>query len=322
MPTGGGPQPPTSSSGAHGRKLRARWLLIPSVAFAALFGGALWYGSVLTAPVRRVPGPLPPGLEGREVEFLSDSGSWIRGWYIPGCQGRGGVVLMHDVRSDRRSMLRRARFLNGYGYHVLLFDFQAHGSSGGETITFGSLEAHDARAAVEFLRAEIPTEPIAAIGVSLGGAASVLGPEPLPVEALVLEAVYSDIREAIKARLGIRFGPLAAGLTPLFTLQLKPRLGVGVDDLRPLEGIARIRCPVLVIGGTHDRRTPPEQTRQLFAAAPSPKDLWIVPGASHADFHRFAEPEYEAQILNFLNTHLATPRASSGALPPGDTDLR
>lgn len=290
--------------------------------FATLLGGALWYGSALTAPVRRLPGPLPAGLEGREVEFLSGSGSWIRGWYIPGCQGRGGAVLMHGVRSDRRSMLRRAHFLNGHGYHVLLFDFQAHGSSEGETITFGALEAHDARAAVEFLRAEIPTEPIAVIGVSLGGAASVLGPEPLPVEALVLEAVYSDIQEAVKARLSIRFGPLAAGLTPLFTLQLEPRLGVGVNDLRPLEGITRIRCPVLVIGGINDRRTPAEQTRQLFAAAPDPKELWLVPGASHVDFHRFAEPEYEARVLGFLETYLAVPRASSSKLPPGDMDPR
>ncbi len=322
MPTGGAPQPPTSSSGVHGRKFLARWLLAPSVAVATLLCGALWYGSALTAPVRRVSGPLPPDLKGREVEFLSGSGSWIRGWHIPGCQGRGGAVLMHGVRSDRRSMLRRARFLNRHGYHVLLFDFQAHGSSEGETITFGAVEAHDARAAVEFLRSEIPAEPIVAIGVSLGGAASVLGPEPLPVEALILEAVYSDIREAVKARLSIRFGPLAAGLAPLFTLQIKPRLGVGVKNLRPLEGIARIRCPVLVIGGSDDRRTPPEQTRQLFATAPDPKEMWIVSGASHTDFHRFAEPEYEARVLAFLETYLAAPRTPASTPAPGDTELR
>ena len=80
---------------------------------------------------------------------------------------------------------------------VLLFDFRAHGESTGDRITFGALESVDARAALDFLRTELPAERIGAIGVSLGGAAALLGREPLPVDALVLEAVYPAIDVAI-----------------------------------------------------------------------------------------------------------------------------
>lgn len=57
-------------------------------------------------------------------------------------------------------MLDRARFLSAAGFAVLLFDFQAHGESPGEHITFGYLESRDAQAAVEFLRTQAQVERI------------------------------------------------------------------------------------------------------------------------------------------------------------------
>ena len=58
---------------------------------------------------------------------------------------------MHGVRSNRLQMLDRARFLNKFGYSVLLFDFQAHGESIGDHITFGYLESLDANAGYSYL---------------------------------------------------------------------------------------------------------------------------------------------------------------------------
>jgi pimeloyl-ACP methyl ester carboxylesterase len=111
-------------------------------------------------------------------------------------------------------MVQRARVLNDHGFAVLLFDFQAHGDSLGSHITFGRLEAMDAAAAVRFVRDRLPTEKVGAIGVSLGGAAALLGPEPLPVDALVLESVYPDIDAALANRLRTGLGPV---IGPLFT---------------------------------------------------------------------------------------------------------
>ena len=113
-------------------------------------------GTSLSAPARRSVGALPTDLRGRAVEFESASGSTIRGWLIPGERGAGAVVLMHGVRGSRLNMLGRARFLSAAGYTVLLFDFQAHGESGGSRITTGYLESRDARAALDFVRAQAP----------------------------------------------------------------------------------------------------------------------------------------------------------------------
>jgi len=53
----------------------------------------------------------------------------------------GTIVLMHGVRANRLSMVRRAEMLHRAGYSVLLFDFQAHGESPGSHITMGYLES-------------------------------------------------------------------------------------------------------------------------------------------------------------------------------------
>jgi dienelactone hydrolase len=177
-------------------------------------------GTLLIRPVHEAAGPLPPDLTGRTVEFSSESGAGLHGWFLPGKKGRGAILLMHGIRGSRRNMLGRARFLSQAGYAVLLFDFQAHGESKGKHITFGYLESRDARAAVRFLRHAAPGEKIGLIGVSLGGAAALLAAPPLPVDAMVLEMVYPTLHEALDNRLTMRLGRAGNVFAPLLSWQI------------------------------------------------------------------------------------------------------
>jgi fermentation-respiration switch protein FrsA (DUF1100 family) len=280
------------------------WLGLAALVLAGS-AAALWeLGSRLAAPASRAVGPPPAELSAEPVEFESRSGSRLRGWLARGAPGRGAVVLAHAVRGSRLDMLQRALFLTRAGYSVLLFDQQAHGESPGRFISFGWLEARDAAAAVGFAAERLPGEAIGFLGVSQGGAAALLGPAPLPVSALVLEAVYPTLAEAVAARLRIRLGALGPPLAPLLLLQLRPRLGVSADALRPIEGIRAVRSPILVIAGDRDAHTPLEDSQRLFAAAPEPKELWVLPETAHQDFHRVAGADYEARILDFFAAHL------------------
>ncbi len=141
-------------------------------------------GSVLSSPASKSIGYLPHDLSGQSVEFRSESGSLLHGWLLSGQKGRGIVILMHGVRANRQTMLGRARFLSRAGYSVLLFDFQAHGESPGQHITFGHLESRDAQAAVRLVHERFPNEKVGVIGVSMGGAAALIATPPLNVDAL------------------------------------------------------------------------------------------------------------------------------------------
>lgn len=266
---------------------------------------AMWLvGTLLSAPANQLIGDLPADLTGRFIQFPSESGATVHGWFIEGRKGAGAVVLMHGVRANRLSMLERARFLARAGYSVLLFDFQAHGESRGEHITFGCLESRDARAAVDFLHAILPHERIGVIGVSMGGAAVVLASPPLEINAVALEMVYPTISQAISNRLTMRLGGWANVLTPLLSWQFKPRLGVSAEDLRPIAHVGSMSVPKLFIVGEDDQHTTLEESNQLFSAANQPKEMWVVPGAGHVDLYSVAGEEYERRILLFFEEHL------------------
>jgi fermentation-respiration switch protein FrsA (DUF1100 family) len=258
----------------------------------------------LTAPVNHSVGILPQDLSGESVQFPSRSGSLIHGWFIPGQQGLGTVVLMHGVRADRTSMLDRARFLSRAGYSVLLFDFQAHGESPGKRITLGYLESMDAQASIQYLRERNPDEKIGVIGVSMGGAAALLANPALDIQSIILEMVYPTIDEAIADRIQMRLGSWSEVLTPLLSIQLRPRLGISANQLRPIDRISSLTEPKLLIVGAEDQHTTLAESRHMFEAASEPKQLWIIEGAPHTDLHKRAGTEYERKVLTFFQETL------------------
>lgn len=274
-------------------------------------------GAILLATVgaacapRAHVAPAPPhDLQAQEIVLRSGSGSTIRGWFSQGRTGAGAVLLLHGIGASRLEMVGRARFLAAAGYSVLLIDFRGHGESSEARPTYGGLESRDARAALDCLRALLPRERVAVIGVSMGGAAALLGPGPLPADVLVLESVYPTIADAVRDRLRAWLGAIGRALAPIATRVLLPRDGVTAADLRPIDRIHEQTAAVLVIAGTADPYTPLDESRALFARAPEPKQLWEVEGAAHVDLHAFDGPEYERRVGAFLALHLRGAPAS------------
>jgi fermentation-respiration switch protein FrsA (DUF1100 family) len=257
-------------------------------------------GWALAAPVQISVGKAPSDLGAETVEFKSDSGAIVKGWWCPTVNRRGVVLLLPGIRANRLSMVDRARFLWHAGYSVLLIDFQATGETKGDHITFGWKESRDALAAVDFIHHVDPSARIAIIGSSLGGVATLLATPPLKVDALVLEAVYPTIEIATRNRMENYLGAFGRMLTPLLLGQLQWRLSVSAAQLRPVDHIGGVGCPMLIMSGEKDRNTRGSDSRMLFEPARSPKQLWFVPNAGHVDLHRAAREEYERRVLAFL----------------------
>lgn len=268
--------------------------------------GLIGVGEALSAPARRIVGSPPPDLSAESVILAGSSSEAISGWFARGKPGTGAVLLLHGIRSDRRQMLDRSKFLNASGYSVLLIDLPAHGESAGDRITFGYREAEGVRASMRFFEETLPGETIGVIGVSLGAASLVLsGVTPIP-NAIVLESMYPTIDEAVSDRLRIRAGSLGAIFTPLLIAQLPIRLGISADQLRPIDRLSGIRAPILIVSGTEDRHTTTTETKRLFEAALQPKELWLVEGAGHVDLYNYDPKTYELKISGFLGKYLVT----------------
>ena len=92
--------------------------------------------------------------------------------------------------------------------------------------------------------------------------------------------------------------------SPLLTWQLEPRLGIPLEELSPLNAIEHLNTPVMIIAGTDDRHTRQEESQLLFEQARSPKELWLIKGAKHQNFHLYSKVEYEKRILRFFQMYL------------------
>jgi pimeloyl-ACP methyl ester carboxylesterase len=293
------------------RRVRTIAVLV-GVALAAGALAVTALGYALAHPVPARLGAPPLALRATSVAIPSASGSLIHGWLSVSPEHAGSVLLLPGVRANRSSMVDRALFLRDAKYSVLLIDFQGTGESSGEVITFGWRERLDVLAAVDFLRRELPGEPIVILGSSLGGAAALLATPPLHVDGLVIESVYPSIDRAAANRLRRYLGTPGVAIEPLLLAQLRPRIGVGPEVLRPVDHIGNVTCPLLVISGAKDEHTTVDDTRMLFAAAHEPKQLWLIDGAAHVDLCRAGGESYRRRILEFIACSTGRPAQAIG----------
>jgi uncharacterized protein len=251
-------------------------------------------------------------LASNEQRFLltADDGVKTAASFFPVARENApGVLLFHGVTSSRSQFKNQIAWLNAAGFAALAIDFRGHGESDQVPRSFGLLESQDAKAAFDWLKAKQNGARIGAIGVSLGGAATLLGKEgALPVDALVLQAVYPDIRSAIHNRIAARAGTFIGVLAePVLSMQSIIRYGVWPSRISPINAARTYQGRVLVIGGMQDFYTPASETRALAKAFSLTARLWLIPGLDHAAVSSLNTPMYRLQVLDFLERTLKSP---------------
>jgi len=273
-----------------------------AIAAVLACSGLLFIGSILVSAKPSVVGEPPKDLTSEAVKIPKGGDQFTHAWFLQGQLNKAGILLLHGVKSDR--MLGRAKFLFAAGFSVLLIDMQAHGETIGDYITFGFLESIDVHHSLTYLRKRVNNNKVAIIGSSMGGAAALLGDQPVEADAVILEGVYATLEQAIENRIAIRLGDTAKLLSPLLTMQFEPRLGVPLESVRPVAAISNLRSPVLIMSGAEDRHALPSEAQALYDAANHPKSILFVEGAAHQDLHRYDTEAYEKAVLDFLSKYL------------------
>jgi fermentation-respiration switch protein FrsA (DUF1100 family) len=62
--------------------------------------------------------------------------------------------------------------------------------------------------------------------------------------------------------------------------------------------------PVLFIHGEEDTLVPFEMCQRLYDACPVEKDIFTVPGATHAYSYYDAKEEYDAKVKAFIEKYI------------------
>lgn len=262
-------------------------------------------------PMRSRPNVMPGELgilTYDDVEFITDDGLTLRGYYFPPERDDGATMIMvHGHASQLFGLFAEIRFFVEEGYGVLAFDLRGHGRSDDAPNTMGVTEAYDVQAAYDFLltRDETNPERIGIFGESMGAATTILAAERIPeLRIVIVDSAYTSIRETLVA--GI---PLRIGIPPLFFPDLIVAMssfqsGVNYYEANPLSAIPNVTQPIFFMHGTADGQVPYQHSEMLFEAANEPKEIYILEGVGHVSGFDVDPEAFEARITPFLEQYL------------------
>ncbi|WP_214835098.1 alpha/beta fold hydrolase [Exiguobacterium sp. s36] len=274
------------------------------VAFLAVVGISAHIGDQLTSPERETLTFTPKtlGVKYENITIESEDQQELYGWWIPHPTPRATIVFAHGYGKNReQSDLPLKELIPEFheqGYQFLTFDFRGSGISEGDRVTVGAKEQSDLAAAIAYAK-ERSDGPIVLYGVSMGAATALATADETDVAAVIADSPFSDLRGYLETNLPVwsdlpnfPFTPVIMTVTPWFT-------GLDADVVKPIDDMAQIEAPVLLIHSQGDDAIPVSESEQL-AKAGEDVELWVTENDGHVQSHRSFQTEYRRTVFEFL----------------------
>jgi fermentation-respiration switch protein FrsA (DUF1100 family) len=209
---------------------------------------------------------------------------WVRpglhAWYKAAPQARCVTLFLHGNAGNVTHRADTMVAITQAGASVLMLDYRGYGRSSGWPTERGLYQ--DAGDAYRYLLSQgWSADQIIVHGESLGTTVAVDLASRGKCAGVILEAPFPSAR-AVAARVLPVLGPL---------------LVWGFDAKSK---IARLRAPLLVIHGDRDEVIDFALGRELFDAAPEPKQHWTIAGAGHNSILYTAGPAYRERLRKFM----------------------
>jgi uncharacterized protein len=226
----------------------------------------------------------------------------INGWWIPATrtervnQRSLTLLYLHGNGVNIGANVAQANYFHQLEFSVLLVDYRGYGRSQGAFP--GEAQVYqDAQTAWNYLVQDrkISPDQIFIYGHSLGGAIAIdLAIRHPNAAGLIVQSTFTSMRDMVDRTTPFR-------LFPDFLL---------TQRFASIQKVPDLRMPVLFIHGKADAQVPFDMSVALYAAAPEPKRLYLVPGAGHNDVTSTAGAEYLQVVQRFVQQAQA-----DGSLP-------
>jgi fermentation-respiration switch protein FrsA (DUF1100 family) len=262
---------------------------------------------------RRLGAPLHPrdaGLPCEEVTLQTPDGIALSCWLVKAeGRARGTVIYLHGLSESKIAGIPMAKALHARGYNVFLYDARRHGLSGGTYCTYGYYEKYDASTAINSLvsREDLDVGRIGVFGNSMGAAVAIqVASIDSRVRAVVAESGFASLRTVFDDYQKRMVKLPWHYLRNLVIRRSEQIAGFKASAVSPLEAVRSVHVPILIAHGTADERIKAAYSELVFKNANDPKELWLIPDASHHDVAEKGGSAYMNRICAFFDTHLPT----------------
>ena len=255
--------------------------------------------------------PSDYGAEFEEVAFRTRRGYGyeveLSGWRLHGREGAPTIIFSHGFSAGRTGdgLTDLACRLNRRGFGALMFDFRAHGLSGGTGNSGGWHERMDILGAYDYLVSHgAERGKVGLLGVSMGAASAALAAAEEPgIGALALDCPYAEVSEMMAQEVGLRT-PISEGLAGVFipgaSLLGRALYGIEIGRMSPERAVAGLGYPVMVACGSEDTRIPAHHSRRVCEAAVEGSEYWEYEGAGHAKSFLDNKGVYEDRVAGYF----------------------
>ncbi len=255
-------------------------LLLAGLAWAGA-AGALWVGQerLLFKPV-----PLPPDAKLSVEPDVSEAFVEVPGARLSVLEQRrpepdGVVFFLHGNSANLKEWFIDGGLYRRANLDLVMMDYRGFGKSTGRIESEAQLH-EDVEAVWQAVAPRYVGKRVIVYGRSLGtGLAAAWAARHQP-QLTILVSPYASMSEL--AALHYPWVPQAVLRYPL----------------RSDQAVVRIRSPLLLVHGDRDALIPLAHSESLARNAPSAR-LVVIPGAAHADVHKFAS--YQAALADALD---------------------
>ncbi|MDR0474740.1 MAG: alpha/beta hydrolase [Treponema sp.] len=163
------------------------------------------------------------------------------------------VVILHGHNSASSGTVRFMKIFRDRGYNVILPDNRYSAKTGGDFISFGYFEKHDAIKSIEYIHTINKNASIGIMGESMGGATALMVAGLRDDLKFCIDYCgYSSAEGAFKDKFRKLHLPRVLLCLPLVRLIIRKKHGFNICDVRPAESARNIKCPLLVMHSKKD----------------------------------------------------------------------
>jgi pimeloyl-ACP methyl ester carboxylesterase len=288
------------------------WVLLTGPAVVLVVFAACWWGAnIVFHPPELLSDLLRPeelDIPYETVEFTTEDGVLLRAWAIRAeAPTDATIVFCHGWGDNKGDMLRRFHMLRK-GFNLFFLDTRAHGESAGEHSSIGYLESIDFDAAMRILKERHPNwvKRLGICGLSMGASVAIHAMARHPeIRCGVLESPFRSFNEVVRQFCQNKFKLPYFPFVWLTLAIIRWRLGTDPEPYSPVYHVESVAPrPVFYISGEQDALMPLSEVRALYERNGQPKELWVVPEATHGRCQEVAGEEYDRRVRAFFEEHL------------------
>ncbi|MBU3092681.1 alpha/beta hydrolase [Clostridium sp. CF011] len=241
-------------------------------------------------------------LEKQEVYLDSQYGYKIHGFFFPNNNSKKAIILCHGITSSLYGSVKYMDMFLKRGFAIFIYDHRNHGLSGGKNTSFGYYEKFDLKKCTDWLFNKLGNDIIVGLHGESMGAGIVLQNIAIDdrIKFCIDDCGYSDAQDLFKHILEKYYGIKRFPLIKLSSKISKIRVGWDFKDVSPITTLPNVKIPILFIHGEKDDYVPTFMCNQMYSVKKGYKDIYIAPGAGHAEAYWKNKDEYEKKVDGFL----------------------